>query len=105
MKGTVLRKLQQECDALLAALSKLFADEGISVGGLPGNDVHIHFNGSSTPVIFTTRFDEVIGLAARIERLLASNESVWRIEAYDGSGTAQSHRRFLISAVGSQPLD
>lgn len=77
----------------------------LTVGGIPGHDCFLYWDGSSTPIILTTSFSKVISISHRIEPLLAQMDSMWNVLVYDDALADNGEvKRYLISAVGSRPL-
>lgn len=99
------RPLSDQWAMLQRELGTVLAEAGLTVGGIPGHDCYLFWNGSSTPIILTTSFSKVIALAHRVEPLLAQMDSMWNVLVYDDVQPEDGKvKRYLISAVGSQPL-
>ncbi len=98
-----LKPIKVQWAELQSKLTLVLEDGGLRVGSIPDNDCFLVWDGSTTPIIVTTRFDKTIDLARKIEHLLAETESLWRLFVYDDQlGSDGKPRRYLISAVGSQ---
>jgi len=78
---------------------------GLSVGDVPEHDCYLYWDGSSTPVIYTKRFDDLVRCASQLESILNEMTTMWRLFVYEEPRAGISiARRYLISSVGSQPL-
>lgn len=99
------RPLRQQWDLLHRELSAVLQDAGLTVGEIPGHDCYLYWDKSSTPIVLTNKFPEVIALAERIEPLLEKMESMWNVFVFEDSpGEDAIFKRYLISAVGSRPM-